>query len=309
MAQIDYLTVSLGKHKLRCGLSTSEVVKLFAAILPKTYRNTCRDMMKADGITQRAMQCGITATLQYGTAISRGWVYSVQLSGNYWHAVEYSREAVLNILSGFEDWRVSRLDLEKTVLVPLDDFQEFCISAFEKGCFVTGADNARTVSYGSRNAQFYTRIYNKTANDPKHFPAADEMAQVRFEIEIHRVQGELILERAFIDSDFAEKLFIQRVRRTAESDCTDFIKKYFDSDKLFGKIKTVKRTVGNLESTVKYVFKAYAPYIQAGLKSKSIKELFGDEENLSRKVEKILAVLEQGGGADNEATGIHVDNK
>jgi hypothetical protein len=299
-ANIDYLTVSLGKHSSHGKIPTGDVLKLFASILPKTYKNTCRDMLNAGGRTKRVVQYGICVALQYGTAISRGWLYSVQLSAEYWHTVEHNRKAVLNILGGFEDWRVSRLDLEKTVLVLLDDFQEFCISAFEKGCFMTGANNARTVTFGSRKAQFYTRIYNKTANDPKHYPAPDGMAQVRLEVEIHRVSGELILEPAFLNPEFAEKLYVQRVRRTAENDCTGFIGNYFDSDESFGKIKTVKRTVGNLESTVEYVFKAYKSYIQAGLRSENIKKLLGDDDSFGRKAEKILAVLEQGGGAEND---------
>jgi len=157
---IDYLTVSLGQHTVKGAISTYDVLEVFTSILPETFKNTCRDIVTSDGHTKRVMQCGVTVSLQYGTALQRGWVYSVQLSGDYWHTIERSRESVIRLISEFEGWRISRLDIESTTIVPLKDWRDFCKSAFDNGLFVTGKEDERTVYIGSRKSQFYTRVYH-----------------------------------------------------------------------------------------------------------------------------------------------------
>lgn len=149
---------------------TSDILTEFAAILPDLYKHTCREMLFSEGKTMRVMQYGITVSKQYGTAQLRGWEYSVQLSGDYWSAIERDSDAVLKILSGFTTWRVSRVDLACDVCVLLEDWREYYKAAFEAGEYsINGMLDARTVYYGSRQSQFYTRVYNKTANDPKHY--------------------------------------------------------------------------------------------------------------------------------------------
>lgn len=292
MAKIDYLTVSLGTHIIKGMPHTSDILAEFAEILPGLYKLTCREMLCSEGSTMRVAQYGITVTKQYGTAQLYGWEYSVQLSGDYWNAIERDRDAVLKILSGFTVWRVSRLDLAHDVCVPLEDWQEYYKSAFEAGKYtINGMLDARTVYYGSRHSQFYTRVYNKTASDPKYYPAPDDYVQIRFEIEIHRVRGELVLDHTF-DPIFTDSLFLQRVQRSAENDSSGFIEKYYGSFDAGEKIKTVKRIIGNLESSVDYVFKAYAPYIGAVMNSQLVTDRYAGIEVLNNKGEKILAVLD-----------------
>jgi len=293
-SKIDWITVSLGQHKTYKQNSTMFVLDEFAKILPTTYRNTCRDMIISEGSSMRASQYGISVTLQYGSAIKRGWVYSVALSGKYLHAVERDKNAIKMIFELFEDWRISRLDLCYDSLVPLEDWQRYSKTSFENGCFIIGSDNSITVSpTSSRRSQFFCRIYNKSAEDAKHYPAPNGETQIRFEVEIHRVQGEKVLQQAFQDSDFADKLLLQRIRKTAENDTTGFINRYFDNDMIFDKIKTVERSTGDFTDTVEYVFKKYEPYILAGLQSKAMQEKLGTV-GLTPKIEKILAVLDHG---------------
>lgn len=292
MAIIDYLTVSLGKHISGNIRSTSDVLAVFAAILPDLYKQTCREMLSCDGKTMRVSQYGITVSKQYGTAYLRGWEYSVQLSGDYWHTIERNRNAVLEILSGFTLWRVSRLDLAHDRCVPLEDWRKYYKAAFEAGDYaINGVSDARTVYYGSRKSQFYTRLYNKTANDPKHYPAPDGFVQVRFEVEIHRVKGELVLDHTF-DGEFTDRIFLQRVHRSADFDNSGFITQYFAAADAGEKIRTVKRLLGNFEDTIDYVFDAYAPYISAVMHSQLVTERYAGIEALSDKGEKILAVLD-----------------
>lgn len=291
MAIIDYLTVSLGHYKKNIEASTEDILHIFAGALPDTYKNTCRDLICSEGKSMRVSQCGICVSLQYGSALLYGWVYSVQISGDYWQAIEYKRESVLDILERFTGWRVSRLDLARNACVPLKDWCDYYKAVFEIGDYtINGASDARTIYYGSRKSQFYTRIYNKTAEDGKHFPAPVGSVQIRFEIEIKYIRGELILEPAFLDSKFADNLFIQRVRHIAENDVAGFIKRYFDSGDNIDRVETVKRVVGDFERTVDFVFRTYAPYISAGLKSEATKNKFKDLNDT--KVKKILAVLE-----------------
>lgn len=240
----------------------------------------------------RVSQYGITVSKQYGTAYLRGWEYSVQLSGDYWHAIERNKNAVLKILSGFSVWRVSRLDLAWDVCVPLEDWRQYYKAAFDAGDYtINGMMDARTVYYGSRVSQFYTRVYNKTAEDMKHYPAPDGFAQIRFEVEIHRVRGELVLSRSF-DSEFTDRLFLQRVNCIIEKDSSGFIARYFASDGAGEKIKTVERVLGNLEDTIDYVFDAYAPYIAAVMNSQLVADRYSGIEDLNEKGQKILAVLD-----------------
>jgi len=291
MSFIDYLTVSLGPLISNNMASTSDILAEFSAILPDLYKQTCREMLCGDGKTMRVSQYGISASRQYGTAQLRGWEYSVQLSGDYWHAIERDREAVLNILTGFETWRVSRLDLACDALVPLDDWRAFFKAAFEAGDYViNGMGDARTVYYGSRRSQFLTRIYCKTCEDGQHYPAPVFFTQIRFEVEIHRVRGELVLDHAF-DSEFTDRLFLQRVNCSAANDSSGFISKYFAAD-AGAKIKTVARVLGNLEDTIDYVFKAYRPYLGAVMNSQLVADRYKGIETLNGKGEKILAVLD-----------------
>jgi hypothetical protein len=217
-----------------------------------------------------------------------------------WQAIEHNHDAVLGVLSQFPMWRVSRLDLERTTLVPLDEWRAFCKAAFEIGSpAINGKEDARTVYYGSRKSQFYTRIYNKTALDTKHYPAPDGFVQVRFEIEIHRVRGDLVLDRPF-DTDFTNRLFIQRLYHSAAHDTSGFILKHFADTICDEKIKTVKRTIGNFEKTVDYVLTAYSSYIAASLNSQMIADRYGSIEIMDKKAEKVLAVIDsalaRGGG-------------
>jgi len=272
--------------------STSDILTEFAAILPDLYKRTCREMLSSEGKTMRVAQYGITVSKQYGTARLRGWDYSVQLSGAYWDAIGRDGDAVLKILTGFSIWRVSRLDLAGDVLVPLVDWRDYYRAAFDAGEYtINGMLDARTVYYGSRQSQFYTRVYNKTANDPKHYPAPDGFITTRFEVEIHRVRGELVLDHTF-EPRFIKQIFLQRVKRSAENDSTGFIEKYFASFDDEEKISTVKRTIGNLESSIDYVFKAYAPYIGAVMNSQLVANRYAGIEALNEKGEKILAVLD-----------------
>ena len=294
MTNIDYLTISLGGNADGYTAPPQRVLEQFAAILPNLYRRTCKDAIFSAGTSQRVSQYGLCASLQYGTALERGWAYSVQLSGDYWHAIEYDREAVLQILSHYPTWRISRLDLERTATVPLPEWQAFCRAAFDTGYNITGAGDGRTAYLGSRISQFYTRIYNKTSADPTYYPAPDGYVQVRYEIEIKRVRGEQVLKPAFFDPDFAHRLYLQRVHLAAEQDSTGFLMRYFgdESSTANEKIKTVKRLVGNLEDTVNYVFSSYAKYFAAGMHSQLIADRYEDITHLDDKSQKILSVLD-----------------
>lgn len=302
MASIDYLTLSLGQLKDDNTAPTNTILSTFAAILPQSYRETCKGMICSNGRSQRVNQYGINVSLQYGKATKK-WMYSVQLSGVYFEAIKCNREAIIKILDDFMSWRVARLDLQETVLVPIEDWREYYKAAFSAGDYaLNGVQDSRTVYYGSRKSQFYTRIYNKTAADPAHFPAPAGKVQIRFEIEIKRVSGDLILDKAFLDPVFADRLFIQRVRHTTANDGTGLLAKYFDSGEAVEKIETVERVVGDFESTVDYIFRTYEPYILAGLKSKSIKKKLKGKAS-DPKVKKILAVLdhsEKGGGLPHD---------
>ena len=294
MAFIDYMTVSLSAYNGRQVLSTSDVLQEFAVILPDLYKRTCKEMMSSGESTMRVSQYGISACMQYGTARRHGWVYSVQLSGEYWHAIERNHAAVRGILERFADWRLSRLDLAYDVCVPLEDWQKYYKAAFEAGEYtINGNYDARTVYYGSRKSQFFTRIYNKTAADPKHYPAPDGFVVVRYEIEIHRVRGDLVLNSAF-EPEFTDRLFLQRVQRSVSNDSSVFIEKYFSATQTGEKIKTVKRVLGNFENTVNYVFEAYAPYISAVMNSELVDDRYSGIEVLNEKGKKVLAILDNG---------------
>ena len=293
MIQKDYLTLSLGEYEKKPKATTADVHELFASVLPEVFKKTSRDMVSREGSSQYVSQYGISVRLQYGTGIERGWIYSIQLSGVYWELISHDINIVLEIISKFSNWQISRLDLQMTALVQLADYMMFCKSAFERGCFVTGAEDSRTIYYGNRkSSQFYTRIYNKTAVDPKHYPAPDGMLMVRVEIEIHRITGEQILEQSFLDTEYAGKIFLQRLRKIAHQDETGFLKQYFDNENSFPKIRTVKRVIGDLEKSVDYVFNAYAPYIEAGLNSILLKSKNENNAEMTSKGKKILAVLE-----------------
>lgn len=298
-SKIDWVTVSLGQHKTHKEYSTMFVLDEFASILPMAYKNTCRDMVISNGGLMRASQYGISVTLQYGSALSRGWVYSVALSGKYLHAIKRDKQVIKKIFELFEGWRISRLDLCHDVLVPLEDWQKYSKVAFENGCFIVGSDNALTISCNSRRSQFYTRIYNKSAEDAKHYHAPDGEAQIRFEVEIHRVKGERVLQQAFEETDFADKLLLQRIRKISKNDSTGFIAHYFDNDTMFSKIQTVERSTGDFADTVEYIFKKYKPYILAGLLSKTMRKKY-KTISLTPKIEKILAVLDHSGGQSYE---------
>ena len=292
MIKIDYLSLSLGTHINEWIVTNEDVLNFFAEILPRQYKETSRDMVCSGGKTQRVSQYGICVMSQYGTAISQGWQYCVQLSGQYWEAINRDYNAVRILLNQFKTWQISRLDLACDVCVPVVDWQNYYKGAFEANEFVlNGRADSRTVYYGSRKSQIYTRVYNKSANDAEHYPAPNGMNQIRFEIEIHRVKGELILEKAFSDPEFASKLFLQRVRHIIPKDATGFIDKYFNNNSTQMKIKTIERTVGDFKSTVNYVVKTYGPYIEAALKCEKIKEKYKDDSN-NPKTKKILTVLE-----------------
>lgn len=132
---------------------------------------------------------GITVGKQYGTAKSMGWKYSVQLSGAYWHALEYKFNAVENILNNHTAYRISRLDLKKDVCVPLKQWRRYYSFAFKRKDYtLNGKEDARTVYLGSRQSQFFHRVYNKTADDPLNYPAPKNKVIIRAEIEIHRIK-------------------------------------------------------------------------------------------------------------------------
>ena len=293
MIFIDYMTISLSSHISRTVLTTFEVLLIFARILPTHYRNTCKDAIFSNGVTERVTQYGISVSKQYGTGSDIGWLYSIQLSGDYLHAIERDVNMIKQILSQFENYRLSRLDLARDVCILIEEWQNYYHFAFISGKNVVGTNDARTVYYGARTSQFYTRVYNKTAQDKKHYPATDGHIIIRFEVEIKRIRNEQVLEHAF-DSDFMNRLFLQRVRTTALSDDTNMIKKYFDYDDVeFEKITTVKRVVGNLEKTVIYILNTFGHYFIAGFHNPAVHEKLknGDVQN-NVKVKKILTVLD-----------------
>ncbi len=293
MAKIDYLTVSLAKNKDKFYLTTYDVLCEFAKILPDLYKQTCKDPICSKGTTNRITQYGITVFKQYGTASQRGWKYNVQLSGAYWKAIDYNFNLVKNILEEHTAYRVSRLDLAKDVCIPLSQWQKYYKSAFKTGLYtLNGKNDARTVYYGSRKSQFYTRVYNKSADDPLNSPAPENQVIIRFEIEIHRIRGDLVLDNAF-DEEFTNKIFEQRIKVITKKDNSNFINKYFLMNKKPSKIRTVKRQLGNIEKSVDYVFDAYKPYIIAGLKSEAILNKYKDLKVLPKKAQKILTVLNE----------------
>lgn len=293
MAKIDYLTVSLARNKYKLYLTTYDVLLDFAYVLPNLYKNTCKQAICGSGVTKRVSQYGITVSKQYGTASQLGWNYSIQLSGAYWNAINYDYNVVKNILNNFTTYRVSRLDLATDVCVKLEQWQRYYKTAFKSGKYtINGKEDARTVYYGSRKSQFYTRVYNKTAEDPNNYPAKEDEAIIRFEIEIHRVRGELVLDNSF-NEEFTNKIFKQRVNVIAKKDTSNFIKKHFGSNITDTKIKTVERKMGNIQESVDYVFKAYKPYILAGLNSKVFMEKHKGVEWLPEKAKQILAVINE----------------
>jgi len=289
-AKIDYTTISLGIPNDSVERTTTQVLDMFAKVLPKTYKDTCRDAICSRGRTERISQFGITVAKQYGDG-SRYFAYSVQLSGQYWEAIRRDKQRVLDILQRFQSWRLSRLDLCLDVSVPIEEWNEYNKTAFNSGSFIVGKNDAITVSQGSRRSQFYTRIYNKTASDSRHYPAPEGEVQIRYELEIHRVQGEKVMSRAFLDKGFANNLLLQRIRKTAANDTTGFISRHFDNDSTISKIKTVERIEGDFAKTVKYVLKTYKPYILAGLKSGNFAEDLEIVGDTDAKINKILAVL------------------
>lgn len=293
MPKIDYLTVSIAKNKSIFYLTTYDVLCEFAKILPDLYKQTCKDPICSRGTTDRITQYGITVQKQYGTASQRGWKYNVQLSGAFWRAIDYDFKDVQNILNNHSDYRISRLDLATDVCVPLKQWQKYYKSAFRrKDCTLNGKEEARTVYYGSRKSQFYTRVYNKTADDPLNYPAPENKVIIRFEIEIHRIRGDLVLDNAF-NEEFTNRIFEQRVKVIAKKDKSNFINKYFLVNKMPTKIRTVKRPLGNIEKSVDYVFEAYKPYIIAGLKNKALVNKYKDLKVLPKKAQKILTVLNE----------------
>lgn len=293
MPKIDYLTVSIAKNKSKFYLTTYDVLCEFAQILPDLYKQTCKDPICSRGTTDRITQYGITVQKQYGTASQRGWKYNVQLSGAFWRAIDYDYNSVESILNSHSDYRISRLDLATDVCVPLNQWQKYYKSAFKrKECTLNGKEDARTVYYGSRKSQFYTRVYNKTADDPLNYPAPENKVIIRFEIEIHRIRGDLVLDNAF-DEEFTNRIFEQRVKVIAKKDKSNFINKYFLINKMPTKIRTVKRPLGNIEKSVDYVFEAYKPYIIAGLKNKTLLNKYKDLKVLPKKAQKILTVLNE----------------
>lgn len=293
MPKIDYLTVSLAKNKSKFYLTTYDVLCEFGSILPDLYKQTCKDAICSNGTTQRVTQYGITVSKQYGTASQRGWKYNVQLSSAFWKAIDYDYNSVKNILDTFTAYRISRLDLAKDVCVPIKQWQKYYKSAFKrKECTLNGKEDARTVYYGSRKSQFYTRVYNKTAENPLNYPAPENKVIIRFEIEIHRVRGDLVLDYAF-NEDFTNRIFQQRLNIIAKKDNSNFIEKYFKPDFMITRIRTVRPTLGNIEKSVEYVFDAYKPYILAGLKSEAFINKYKDLKELPKKAQKILTVLNE----------------
>lgn len=293
MAKIDYLTVSLAKNKDKFYLTTYDVLCKFAKILPDLYKQTCKDPICSRRTTERITQYGITVFKQYGTASQRSWKYNVQLSGAYWKAIDYNFNLVKIILEEHTAYRISRLDLAKDVCVPLSHWQKYYKSAFKTGLYtLNGKNDARTVYYGSRQSQFYTRVYNKSADDPLNYPAPENQVIIRFEIEIHRIRGDLVLDNAF-DEEFTNRIFEQRIKVIVKKDNSNFINKYFLMNKKPSKIRTVKRQLGNIEKSVDYVFDAYKPYIIAGLKSEAILNKYKDLKVLPKKAQKILTVLNE----------------
>lgn len=293
MPKIDYLTVSLARNKSKFYLTTYDVLCEFGLILPKLYKETSKEPICSKGTTQRVTQYGITVSKQYGTASQRGWKYSVQLSGAFWKAIDYNYNAVKKILDEFTDYRISRLDLAKDVCVPITQWQKYYKTAFKTGLYtLNGKEDARTVYYGSRKSQFYTRVYNKTADDPYNYPAPENRVIIRFEIEIHRIRGDLVLDNVF-DEEFTKRIFEQRLKVITKKDKSNFINKYFLENKKTTKIKTVKRPIGNIQKSVDYVFDAYKPYILAGLKSEAFTNNYKDLKELPKKAQKILTVLNE----------------
>lgn len=293
MAKIDYLTISLAKNKSKFYLTTYDVLCEFAKILPTLYKQTCKDVICSKGTTSRVTQYGITVFKQYGTASQRGWKYNVQLSGAYWRAIDYNFNLVKNILEEHTAYRISRLDLAKDVCVPLIQWQKYYKSAFKTGLYtINGKNDARTVYYGSRQSQFFTRVYNKTADDPLNYSAPENQVIIRFEIEIHRIRGDLVLDNVF-DEDFTNRIFEQRIKVVTKKDNSNFINKYFLMNKRPIKMRTVRRQLGNIEKSVDYVFDAYKPYIIAGLKSEVILNKYKDLKVLPKKAQKILTVLNE----------------
>jgi len=304
MIFIDYMTVSLGKHIALSHMSTLDVIDDFASILPKLFLDTSKEAVCSEGKSKRISQYGITSSEQYGTGKERGWLFSVQLSGNYWQAIERDKESVLQILSHYITWQLSRLDLACDVCVPLDEWQDFVQKAFNTGLHIAGAGDAITVYYGSRISQFYTRVYNKTAEDTRHYPASDGFVVIRFEIEIKKVRGELVFDHIF-KHDNMTHLFNQRVMRTSMCDSSGFIAQHFQKLDNTEKIQTVKRELGNLESSVDYVMNTYKDYFTAGMQSQSVVDRFLNNNEISAKSKKILAVMdakEEGGYSTDEHT-------
>ncbi len=98
---------------------------------------------------------GITVGKQYGTAKSMGWRYTVQLAGEYWHALDYKFNDVEKILNNHTEYRISRLDLKKDVCVPLKQWRRYYSFAFKrKDCTLNGKEDARTVYYGADKVNF-----------------------------------------------------------------------------------------------------------------------------------------------------------
>lgn len=214
-------------------------------------------------------------------------VIGKQYLGNY--------KLIQNILNTFTDYRISRLDLAEDVCVPLKQWQKYYKSAFKrKDCTLNGKEDARTVYYGSRKSQFFTRVYNKTAENPTNYPAPENKVIIRFEIEIHRVKGDLVLDNAFNEL-FTNRIFEQRLNVIAKKDTSGFITKYFKATEPIFKIRTVKRVLGNIEQSVNYVFEAYKPYIIAGIKSEAFmnKYINSKDTDLSLKTKKIITVLNE----------------
>ena len=145
---------------------------------------------------------------------------------------------------------------------------------------------------GSRQSQFFTRVYNKTAEDTYNYPAPENKVIIRFEIEIKRIRGDLVLDNAF-DEEFTKRIFEQRLKVIAKKDSSNFINKYFLVNKKPTKIRTVKKPIGNIQKSVDYVFEAYKPYIIAGLKNKALVNKYKDLKVLPKKTEKILTVLNE----------------
>lgn len=57
-----------------------------------------------------------------------------------------------------------------------------------KDCTLNGKEDARTVYYGSRQSQFYSRVYNKTFENSLTYSAPKNKVIIRAEIEIHRIK-------------------------------------------------------------------------------------------------------------------------